>query len=297
MAGLREERGSQGINVQFRTGERLLGRHELLSSANSKSTQANVKTAKKILREFATHYNAPDPEDVTCNSSTLVMNLLAKYCRFGTQDSLKDDTMGGLIPGLRIVYEQNGHHQALVVDDNSAEARGNPLNGNPDIASLRRAHSVHLARYGTMSLRARPVTAGIVRVHAERFWYSDKEPNKFECGLPRGDVRDILLHAILVVGLHLGLRFDEVSKLKTEHVSTFSGQVTMTLTEAIKNSTVQRNYAFEERPGNTALRFSLFMDPYTALYSWLAVRTAKPGPLFCDFKKTRGGWRHDRLKP
>ncbi len=40
-------------------------------------------------------------------------------------------------------------------------------------------------------------------------------PKKFWFGKQRHvDYRDVMLHAVLVVGLNLGLRFDEVNKLK-----------------------------------------------------------------------------------
>lgn len=75
-----------------------------------------------------------------------------------------------------------------------------------------------------------------------------------------GDLR-IQLHSILVLGLHLGIRFDEISKVRVEHIYITSGMVNMTLTEAIKNSTVQRDYVLEEWPGNSELRFSLSWIP------------------------------------
>lgn len=64
------------------------------------------------------------------------MNLLARYCRFGTPEWLKDDSMGGLVQGLRIVYEEHGHHQSWTVDEVSGDGRGNPLIGNPDIVAI-----------------------------------------------------------------------------------------------------------------------------------------------------------------
>lgn len=37
------------------------------------------------------------------------------------------------------------------------------------------------------------------------------------------------------------------------------------------------------------LRFSLYMDLFVALLSWLLVRGSKSGPLFCDVISTRSG--------
>lgn len=123
--------------------------------------------------------------------------------------------------------------------------------------SLRRAHRVHLSRYGAVALRARPIKAAQVCSHAEKFWFGS---------LAGVDARDIQLHAILVLGLNLGVRFEEIAKLTTQHISIDDGSVILTITVSIKNSTEQRNYHLREWPGNSALRHSVFMDPFVALY-------------------------------
>lgn len=87
-------------------------RSQLLSSACSKSTLANAKRAKKILLEFAKLHNAPDPREFKANSSLLVLNLVAKYCNFGKPESLKNDSMGALVQGLRLVYDDYSHTKA-----------------------------------------------------------------------------------------------------------------------------------------------------------------------------------------
>lgn len=196
-APVREGRGSRTTPTTF-TGA-LKGRHELLASASSASTASNVKRARKLLTSYANLHGALEPVHVTKDSSILILNLLAEYCKFGTEQSLRNDAMGALIQRLRILYHENGHYQSWSVDDNTSQAKGNPLVSNPDVSSLRRAHRVHLSRYGTISLKARPVTATQICEHAEKFW--------FGCG-SNVDARDIQLHAILVLGLNLGLRFD-----------------------------------------------------------------------------------------
>ncbi len=54
----------------------------------------------------------------------LIMNLLYTYCRCGTEQALSDDTMGGLIQGLRHVYSEAGHRGAWVVDKKNQTAPG-----------------------------------------------------------------------------------------------------------------------------------------------------------------------------
>jgi len=272
---IRKGRGSRRAEDHTFNDLPLRDRHEFLTSANSKSTQANVNLARKVLLKYAAKKGAPDPNVVTKDSSIFVLNLLADYCRFGRSDSLKNDSMSAIVQGLRLVYSEHGHYQTWSVDDNG-NARGNPLVGNPDLDSLRRAHRVHLARYGVVTLKARPITVEHVCDMAERFWYG-RDGETAIC--------DVELHAVLVLGLNLGLRYDEISKLKAEHVSVGSGGETLTLCEAIKNSTVQRDYHLREWDGNTPLRNSIFMDPFLALYSRLTIRGSRPGPLFCDISE------------
>lgn len=153
---------------------------------------------------------------------------------------------------------------------------------------MRKSHRANLARHGSLSLRARPITAEQVCLHAEQFWFgSDKNVDK----------RDVLLHAVLVLGLNMGMRYDEIFKLTAGHLSVIGGNVALTLAVAIKNSTEQRNYVLREWPGDSALRHSLYMDPKTALLSWLTTRGCKPGPLFCDFTIVRSGTLLDLAKP
>lgn len=92
---------------------------------------------------------------------------------------------------------------------------------------------MNFAKYGSLSLKDRPLTADIVCAHADKFWCS-------------GNDEDIFLHSVLVTGMNLGLRFDEVAKLKIQFVSVLSTSITLTLREVIKNSTVQRDYKIED---------------------------------------------------
>ncbi len=132
------------------------------------------------------------------------------------------------------------------------------LTNNLDITLLRRAHRVILAKHGGMGIKARPITVAIVCSHAEMFWFGGEKP---------ANLCDIELHCILVLGMHLGLRFDEISKLKVEHISTDGLDTSLTIRTTIKNSTEERIYTLREWPGNTELRKSPYMDPFIALYS------------------------------
>ncbi len=99
---------------------------------------------------------------------------------------------------------------------------------------------------------------------------------------------DIELHSILVLGVHLGLRFDEISKLRVEHISTDGLDTSLNIRKTIKHSTEESIYTLREWPGNTEQRKCPYMDPVIALYSWLTVRGSDNGPLFGDITETRG---------
>ena len=113
--------------------------------------------------------------------------------------------------------------------------------------------------------------------HAVRFW--------FGCGQTI-DNRDILLHAILILGLNLGLRHDEVKKMKIENVSVIpglsgTGSILLFIPVSIKNLTKGREYVVRSWPGNSKLRNALITDPFVALLTWMKLRGNRPGFLFC----------------
>ena len=149
------------------SSENLLPRHEILVGASSRSSVSNFKRAKNLFPSFASQHGAADPVAVSKDSSLLVLNFLYEYCKIGTGTVRKNDTMGGMIQGLRMLYEENGHIQSWRVNQTTGEAGGNPLTNNHDITLLRRAHRVILAKHGDMSIKARPITLAIMCGHAE----------------------------------------------------------------------------------------------------------------------------------
>lgn len=254
-------------------------RNDLLNSAYNESTKRNIGLARKLISSYTTETNQPDPNSVTINSSIFVLNLIAKHCKFGTAESLARNTMDGIVQGLRFVYDEFGHTSNWTVLPTGI-ANGNPLKNNPDLDALRRAHRVHLARFGAVTLRAQPITPGIIVDHAEKYWFAlDRVP----------DVCDVQLHAIMVVGLNLGMQFDEVRKINMENISVTSDGILITIYEIIKNETHGRIYNVREWDGNSSLRNSLLMDPNVALLSWMRMRGGTTGPLFCDYRRVNAG--------
>jgi len=275
----RKGRGSKNTSNRFEgvTAGNLRDEAVLLGVARSKASEANKKRASRLLAEFAELVGAEDPKKVTVESSKLVLNLLNNYCKIGTPGALSDDTVGALVQGLRAVYEEAGHRAPWNLNVQEKTAQGNPLTGNEDIKKLRAAHRVYLSQIGRSKVRTRPLPMGLVCEHASRFWLG--------CGREI-DNRDILLHAILIVGLNLGLRYDEVHKLQISNVTVNPGEngtgsVQLSITESTKNSTRPREYVLREWPGNTNMRKSMIVDPFIALLSWMCIRGNRPGYLFC----------------
>lgn len=249
-------------------------------SSLSASSMKNVKNATKVLKVYAAVKNMPDPKEVTTKHSALISNVLSDHCAFGTEKSLGFETMNGLIQGLRHLYNINGHTSPWYRNLASQTARGNPLIQNPELETLKRAHKVHLARLGVVKIRRAPITVSLIADHAAQFWIGANDSD---------DIRDVLLHSILLVGINLGLRYDEVMKLRVEHLSTNSDGVTFTLNESIKNSPTQLIYHIAEWEGNRVIRQSIFLDPFIALYSWLEIRGGDDGPIFSDIKLNMTG--------
>ena len=91
-----------------------------------------------------------------------------------------------------------------------------------------------------------------------------------------------------MTGLNLGLRYDEVAKLRLQCVSVSSERITLRTGEGVKKQTGRRSYDIEDWPGDTPLRCSLFLDPFVAILSWLTIQGPKDGFLFCDVKNNSG---------
>lgn len=105
----------------------------------------------------------------------------------------------------------------------------------------------------------------------------------------KGFKQDIFLHAILVTGMNLGVRYDELSKLQTDHILVTSGSIQIYIETRIKNSTRGRRYKIQEWP-NKDLGKSLFMDPFVAPLTWSVVRGPKKNFVFCEFLENSGGF-------
>lgn len=81
--------------------------------------------------------------------------------------------------------------------------------------------------------------------------------------------------------MQCGWRFDEITKMKMNHVSVVGSVAFLTLDWAIKNGTKERVYRVEDWPIGTGMEYSVLMDPVIALLNWLLERGTQPGFVFC----------------
>lgn len=77
-------RGSSTVPLDRITGSPLCTRETLVCSATSEASKENAKRARKLHTQFAHVRKAGDPVTASANTSLLVLNLIAKYCNFGT---------------------------------------------------------------------------------------------------------------------------------------------------------------------------------------------------------------------
>ena len=87
------------------------------------------------------------------------------------------------------------------------------MTGNRAIEEIRSQHRVHLSELKKVSQQKLPLEISQVIEHAKLFWFKDHD--RFDSI----DYRDVSLHCALVIGLNIGLRFDEIHKLDIGYVS------------------------------------------------------------------------------
>lgn len=101
----------ESIDVRFKgiVKKGLQEEEALCKVSNSEFTRKNIKVAKTFIEEFSLKLNLQDPKSATPGTSKFLMNLMYSYCYMGAPKALSDDTMEGLIQGLRKVNSQHGH--------------------------------------------------------------------------------------------------------------------------------------------------------------------------------------------
>jgi hypothetical protein len=206
----------------------------MVSNSTSQSSAANEARPKKLLVPSARAAGKEDPEGVKAESSNFVLNLLYSYIGMDESSNarclLSKDAMAAMIQGMQMLYDWAAHTSNWHVGPDGT-ATANPLIDNIGVAWLRKKHRVNLAEAGRTSRRAMPITEEYVCKHLRLLLRDD----------PQEDKRAWVLHAAWVVGLHCGLRFDELFMLQFDSISL--GQcVRITLPFRTKNSITHKTY-------------------------------------------------------
>jgi hypothetical protein len=261
---------------------------DMLGVALGKSSLINERRAAKKLEFAATENGMLDPVVVTSKSSELVLTILYNHVNMGIADGnrmLSKDSMSAMIQGLQRVYDKAGHEGNWTVQSDG-KATGNPTRGNIQLSRLRRAHRSRLAEFGRTTIRAMPLTEEHVIEHYNLALSEIPAAYDHSEGPKPVDqnIRRWALHAIWVVGLHCGLRFDELAKLQMSGIS-LGRQICMTLPLKTKNSDDFKIYQFMPWPHAT-LEASRGMDPNLALSSWIVHRGMAPGYVYCEISPT-----------
>ena len=269
----------------FTISQELQPRHQIVRSARSESSIKNKVRMKKVFDKYSSVHPLPVHTNGKLHQSVSVwiINLLNDYCRTGSENPMSHSTLLASLQGLRMMFDEIGHEGLWQTNDDES-ARGNPLKGNMDVTAFISSHKISLAEANYAETKNNPITVSQVAHHAEKFWFggttlSNRLPNK----------RDVALHAALIVGMNMGMRFDELSKIHISEVSVDNGKVVMNLRQKIKNSTTFRSYKLRDWPASSLIRYSIYLDPQLAILSWLTVRGSRKGPLFCDIVQNNEG--------
>ena len=142
--------------------------------------------------------------------------------------------LNALVQALGDTCSSYDHRRSWRVGFRDNLASGNPLVGNKeDVQSLSASDKAYLSHMRTSRKRTRPLPIALFCEHSLRFWFGSGQDR---------DHRDILLHTILIIDLNLGLRHDEVNKMKVKNVSVIpgiisTGRILLLIPVPVKNST------------------------------------------------------------
>jgi hypothetical protein len=106
----------------------------------SRASAANERREKFLLETLAGLMGANDPVDVSEQSSNFVLNILFSHVKKDHPDGAKllgKDSIGAMIQGLQMCYDNTGHTSNWRVGPDGS-ATGNPLRGNVDVSRLRK---------------------------------------------------------------------------------------------------------------------------------------------------------------
>jgi hypothetical protein len=246
--------------------------------ALGRTSDANERRAVKILETMAIQNGMRDPVEITPKWSDLVLTILFNHVKMDSTDDsriLGKYSMEALIQGLHRVYDKAGHERQWTVLPNGT-ATGNPTRGNINLSRFRLPHRSKLAEFGRTTCRAIPLNEELVADHSKQI-VSEIPAEYDHTDGPRVedyDLRRCALHAIWVVGMHCGLRFDELSKLEVKGIS-MGRRCCMTLAVKTKNSDKFKSYKIAAMP-NVVLRHGTPRTPNWPLFRGLSIEDLAP---------------------
>ena len=125
------------------------------------------------------------------------------------------DTFNGLLQGVKLLFEDKGHKGPWsppgANDAESVQCRGNPADSD-QVVKLRKLLQRMQADAGNLTMRASPLTAELVVAIAKKFVLIENPA-----------VEDLQLHAICLLGLNCGMRWDELAKIPIDTLITSDG--------------------------------------------------------------------------
>lgn len=179
---------------------------------------------------------------------------------------------------------------AVLSRDGEAFTSGNPAHSSA-VDEIKKAHKKALAREG--NVRADSVDI-IEPVHVRTFFAANLSGRRLaEC-----DPSAVMLHAAVLMGMPLLLRFDELTSLHTHHMGRSEGHLTFSIPAATKNTFKKSVYHLTPWP--TSFGLDPRMDPLLALAAWMRIRGGAPGYIFCAWKNVQGRlvlYEMERLQP
>ena len=248
----------------------------IVSQAHSSSLVCKKDQAALSIRIYAAKFGLGDPDIVSEDSPKLVLNFLNDYAGLSEDDPEKIKSLSavnGMIAALRWVYKEKGHTSnwsVAVESDGSRSFRGNPMEGHAFIKQFRRMFERKLATMGKVAITASPIQIEHVVEHAKKFLLCDSS-----------DLRDELLHALLLTGMNCGMRLDELTKIRMECFKCTKYGIQFSILEGVKNDSKTRHYAIRNWPGKKLSECAI-MDANLALAAWVLRRGDAPGYLFCS---------------
>ncbi len=146
-----------------------------LAQSHSDSLNRKKRQAADLLAKYAKRFGFGDPETVSQDSSKLILNVLHNYAGLNQEDldSVSSlSSVNGIILGLRWTYYEHGHKTMWTLrqrPDGTAQAFGNPLEGNIYISKFRKIMKRKIAEIGQIAQSSAAYMAEYIIEHAIRF--------------------------------------------------------------------------------------------------------------------------------